>query len=364
MARNRVEIDLGLIRQNFRIIQSAVSPLETMAVLKADGYGLGSVAIREALKKEGCRKFGVADSIEAQALHDGESDIHILGDILPEEIPEIVAGNFIIPITSYENGLLVDGEAAKQGRKARVQLKIDTGMGRLGILAKDAMAVIPKIAQLPHLQLVGIYSHFPHAYEDKEFSGNQVKVFIDILEKCKSQGIYFKEVHIANSDGIHNISTALRTPFNIARTGINLYGCFDLEGERTLVLSPAIRLISRLVAIRKMPKGHSIGYGKSYVLPEDKLIGTVAIGYADGLPRSLSNSGAFIIRGVRCPIVGRVSMDYTTVDVSKLAKVGIGDEVVCLGDEIPVSEWAESAKTITYDIICSIGNRVKRIYLN
>lgn len=363
MARNRLEIYLNLIRQNYCTIQNAVIPLRTMAVLKADGYGLGACNIRDALKKEGCSKFGVADSIEALEMSDGESDIYILGDILPEEVESIISNNFIIPVTSLKNAMLLNDEAERQGCKARVQILLDTGMGRLGILKRNALEVIPAIAELKNLDLVGIYSHFPHAYGDLEFSEKQIESLNHILNELKLKGISFKEVHIANSDGIHNVKSALKSPYNIARSGINLYGCFDLEGERTLELKPAIRLVSRLVSIRELPAGHSIGYGRTYVLDSDKRIGTVAIGYADGLPITLSNSGFIIIRGVKCPIVGRVSMDYTTVDLSGLPEAEVGDDAVCLGDEIPVSDWAESARTITYDIICSIGNRVKRVYL-
>jgi len=363
MARNRLEIRLDLIQENYRIIQKAVSPLKTMAVLKANAYGLGVSVIRDVLKKEGCSKFGVADVLEAEMIQDGESDIYILGDILPEEIPSAVNNQFILPLTSLDNAQLVSEYAIEQGIVVRCQVLLDTGMGRLGILSDSALEVILEIARLSNLDLVGIYSHFPYAYGDEKLSLEQIAKFRELLARLGEKSISFKEVHIANSDGIHNISAALKEPFNLVRTGINLYGCFDLEGERTLELTEVVALISRLVAVRNLPKGFSVGYGCTHVLESDKKIGTVAIGYADGLPISLSNKGYFLIDGVKCPIVGRVSMDYTTIDLSALPEVEVGQEVVCLGYGIPVSYWAESSNTITYDIICSIGNRVKRVYL-
>ena len=363
MARNRLEIRLDLIRKNYSAIQRAVSPLETMAVLKADAYGLGSNVVRDALKLEGCSKFGVADVDEAAEICDGKSDVYILGDLLPEEIPAVVSHSFIAPITSFVNAQLLSKEAEKQKKIIKCQILLDTGMGRLGLTGSSVFEEIQEIKKLSGIELSGIYSHFPHAYGNKEFSVGQIRELKSLVDRLSSVGIIFQEVHIANSDGIHNVKEALAKPFNIARTGINLYGCFDLEGARTVELDQVVRLISRLVAVRSLPAGSSVGYGRSYSLPKDALVGTVAIGYADGLPISLSNGGFLIIRGVRCPIVGRVSMDYTTVDLSDVPSASIGDEVLCLGDEIPVSDWAESSQTITYDIICSIGNRVERCYL-
>ena len=364
MARNRLEIRLDLIRQNYTTIKNTVSPLCAMAVLKADGYGLGAISLRNALKKEGCSKFGVADVEEALEVCDGESDIYVLGDLLPDEIASAVEGGFILPLTSLENALLISKEALKQNRVVRCQVLLDTGMGRLGIIYSESLGVIAEINELPGLELLGIYSHFPHAYGDIEFSAIQVERFKEIIHQLSVNGIEFDEVHMANSDGIHNVSTALKEPFNIARTGINLYGCFDLEGKRRVELSQVVKLISRLVAVRRLPKGFSVGYGRTFPLKEDKLVGTVAIGYADGLPISLSNSGSLVIRGVKCPIIGRVSMDYTTVDLSELPDAKPGEEVVCLGDDISINDWAISSGTIPYDIICSIGNRVKRSYID
>ena len=169
---------------------------------------------------------------------------------------------------------------------------------------------------------------------------------------------------MANIDGIHNIPAAFQRPFNTVRTGINLYGCFDLEGRKTVELSQVLTLKSRLVAVRHMPAGTTIGYGRTFKLEKAQRVGTVAIGYADGMPIGLSNRGYVIIRGCKCRILGRVSMDYTTVCLDALAEAQSGDEVICLGEGISVSDWAGMKDSIPYDIICSIGDRVERVYLN
>ena len=338
--------------------------MQAMAVLKADAYGLGVKRIFQCLYDSGCRKFGVADLQEALEICGDTHDTYILGDFISTEIEGIVANDIVAPVTSADQAAALNLEAQKQGKKVKVHFLIDTGMGRLGISYESAFREICRCYQFDNLQLTGIYSHFPHAYADQDFSNKQVIIFKELLERLQSAGITFEEIHIANSDGIHNIDKSRAQPFNMARTGINLYGCFDLEGNRTLDLEPVITLKSKLVARRELKEGEAIGYGRTVVLNEDKLIGTVAIGYADGLPMSLSNSGYLIVRGVKCPILGRVSMDYTTVDLSGVPDASCGDDVICLGKDMPVSEWAVSAGTITYDIICSIGSRVKRVYLH
>ena len=362
-ARNYLDIDLILLKANYKKIKERVSPLDLIAVLKADAYGLGAYKIAECLSECGIKDLAVAETCEAERLINLGLPIQILGDILIDEIPWIVENNIIAPICSFEIAKALSDEAVKQGKTVETQCLIDTGMGRLGILLSKAYHVILEIKKLPNLNVTGIYSHFPFAYSDFDFSNHQVRSFCQLLSQLKSQNIEFDRVHFANSDGIHNIDSSLNTPFTHARTGINLYGCFDLEGRKTIQLSEVLSLKSRLVSVREMPWGSSIGYGRTHRLEKDSLIGTVAIGYADGLPISLSNNGHLIVRGKRCPIVGRVSMDYTTILLNDVPEVEEGDEVTCLGEGIKVSDWAASKNSITYEIICSISSRVKRRYI-
>ena len=363
MARNYLEIDLRLIRQNYQTICKAVSPLASMAVLKANAYGLGVLEVFQALKECGCHFFGVADLEEALQISGKGHETCILGDIMLEELSGIVQHGIVAPVTSLYMAECLNTEAQAQGKKARVQFLIDTGMGRLGVPENEALDLILACRELTELEMVGIYSHFPFAYGDKEFSEHQVEGFKDLLCSLDDAGINFEQIHIANSDGIHNIAGAKKKPFNMVRTGINLYGCFDLEGQKNLQLEPVLTLKSRLIVKRDLPVGATLGYGRTCTLEKATTVGTVAIGYADGLPISLSNQGFLLIDGIKCPILGRVSMDYTMIDLSDVPQAKSGDTVICLGEGIPVSEWAKSSGTITYDIICSIGNRVKRVYI-
>ena len=182
-------------------------------------------------------------------------------------------------------------------------------------------------------------------------------------------GIEFSKIHIANSDAINNCEFTHHDPFNYVRSGINLHGSFDNEGQRRLNLESVLSLKTRLVAVRRLPAGYTIGYGRTFRLVRDMLVGTIAAGYADGLPLNLSNRGYVVIKDRLCPILGRLSMDYTTVSLESFreGEVTKGDEVICLGGSGPnavtVENWAQIKGTHPYDVICSIGNRVERIYM-
>ncbi|MCM8534828.1 MAG: alanine racemase [Lentisphaeraceae bacterium] len=363
MARNILEIRLDLIQKNFELIQKHVKPLSLMAVLKANAYGLGATEVGQALKEVGCSRFGVADVNEALELQHLEVPLQILGDIIDFEIPKLVSEEFIIPVTSYENALKISKEAESQNKKASVHFLIDTGMGRLGMPIDLSFETIQRVSSLKNLSFDGIYSHFPHAYGDRSFSEKQIEKFIDLLNKLKSQNISFGEVHFANSDGLHNIDASVEQPFSMVRSGINLYGYYDLEGTHKFELNEVLSLKSKLVSVRELPQGATVGYGRTYTLSKPMKVGTVAIGYADGLPIEFSNKGRLVVNGVSCPIIGRVSMDYTTIDLSNV-DAEVGDEVLCLSEAYDVNDWAKDSGTISYDIICSLGSRVKRVYLN
>ncbi len=365
-ARPRVclEIDLGKIRSNFRIIAEAVEPLEVMAVLKANAYGLGVEPIAARLKEAGACAFGVTELREALAIKELGLPVQVLGGVIADEIPVAVEHGIILPITDLATAQALSAEAQRQGKTPDCHFLVDTGMGRLGILYSEAEQVILEALTLPGLNCCGIYSHFPFAYGDDDFSCHQVAAFTQLLDRLAAQGVKFARVHMANSDGIHNIEGSIRAPFNLVRTGINLYGCFDLEGPRTLQLEEVLTLKSRLVAVRELPLGASLGYGRTHRLAKPTKVGTVAIGYADGLPLSMSNRGKVRIHGRDCLILGRVSMDYTTVSLENVPEAKPGDEVICLGDGITVADWAAAKGTITYEIVCSFGNRVERRYIN
>jgi alanine racemase len=367
---SRVWLDVNLftLRENFGKIRDAVAPCGVIAVLKANAYGLGVRPIAQALAEAGAVGFGVAELKEALNLAEVGLPVQILGGVLPEEIAPAVAAGVILPVTDLDTARRISAESVRQGRETEIHFLVDTGMGRLGILAVDAESVIREAVGLPGLACRGIYSHFPVAYHaGGEYTLRQVATFKGLLARLADAGITFAKVHIANSDAVNNFSDpACRAPFNLVRTGINLHGSFDTEGQRTLKLQPVLTLKTRLVAVRTLPAGMSLGYGCTYTLPHEMPVGTVSAGYADGLPLALSNRGYVLIRGLPCPVLGRVSMDYSTVSLEQVPDAAVGDEVICLGGEgltsISVEQWAQLKGTHPYEIICSFGSRVERRY--
>jgi alanine racemase len=280
----------------------------------------------------------------------------------------MIEAGITIPITCLESARLINRTAEKLHRFATVHFKIDTGMGRLGILAADAFEVITQAYALPALICEGIFSHFPMAYEKTSpVTRAQIDDFKSLLVRLNRKNINFRYVHIANSDAINNFPDSYAPPFNMVRTGINLHGAYDAEGSRSIPIKPAISLKTRLTAIRELPAGSSIGYGHTHKLPEKTRVGTISAGYADGLPLSLSNQGSVIIRDRLSPIIGRVSMDYTNVSLKDVPEAQIGDDVTCLGSTeshcITIESWADLKNTHPYEIICSFGNRVERRYI-
>lgn len=369
--RSRVwlEIDLEKLKNNFRKIQDIVQPSSVIAILKANAYGLGVLKIAETLSEAGASGFGVAELNEALELKNIGKPVQILGNILPFELPDAVSAGIILPLNDMETARAISAEAIKQNKTVECHFKIDTGMGRLGILEQNAISIIPEIVKLPNLNCCGIYSHFPMAYRTgSEITEKQVGKFYNLLEGLKAKGITFTKIHIANSDAINNFPFTYHHPFNQVRTGINLYGSFDNEGQRSLKLESILSLKTRLILVRALPAGMTIGYGCTYKLIKDTKVGTIAAGYADGLPLALSNRGYVLIHGRLCPILGRLSMDYTTVSLENVPEAKCDDEVICLGGEEPngisIENWAQVKGTHAYDLICSFGSRVERRYIN
>jgi len=363
-----LEIDLGRLRANFAIIRRRIKSVSVLSVLKANAYGLGALPIAKALSDAGTCGFGVAEINEALALKPLGKPVQILGAILPEEIEAAVANDIIIPVCDFRTAQLVGECAMRLRKRARCHFLVDTGMGRLGICIEDAGKTIAEAARIPGIAFDGIYSHFPNAYQPRcPYTLAQIAKFKKLLRGLAGKGIEFKTVHIANSDAVNNYPETFRPPFNMVRTGINLHGNFDPEGQRAMRLGSIIRLKTRLAAARRLPAGACIGYGCTYRLPQETLVGTISAGYADGLPLALSNRGYVLIRGLPCHVLGRVSMDYTTVSLAQVPDACIGDEVTCLGGdgkhEITVDQWARLKGTHAYDIICSFGSRVERKYI-
>ncbi len=370
--RVTVEIDLGALLRNYRRIVAHVKPMRVLCVLKANAYGLGVASYAKTLYEAGCRDFGVAEPYEALELLSvlrrigGTADVQILSSVIPDEIAPMVKEGVILPITDLATAKLISSAARRAKKVARVHFKLDTGMGRLGILAKDALEVIREVSKLPNLDCEGVFSHCPMAYDPKDpFTRRQIELFKSIVAACAKEGIRFKKVHMAASDAINNFPEAAKKPFTMVRTGINLHGSFDPNGRKTLSVEPVLTLKTRVAQVRDLPAGTTLGYGRTWCLSAPAKVATISAGYADGLPLALTNRGFVFIGGRRCKIIGRISMDYTTVDVTDVPGVKPGDEVVCFGrcgrDSITPDDWASLKGTHAYDVICSLGTRVQRV---
>lgn len=375
-----VEIDLKALVRNYRKIAAHVKPAQVLCVLKANAYGLGVADYAKALASAGCTMFGVAEPYEALELlrvlapagssvnsrKAGATEVQMLSSVLPDEVEPMVKAGVILPVIDVATAKLISAAAVKAKVVAKVHFKLDTGMGRLGILAKDALAVMREVKKLPNLDCEGVFSHFPMAYDPKDpFTKRQIKIFESIVAEAEKEGFRFRKIHISASDGINNFPETAKKPFTVVRTGINLHGSFDPYGRKALKVEPVLSLKTRVAQVRELPAGTTLGYGRTWCLNAPTKVATISAGYADGLPLALTNRGFVFIGGKRCKIIGRISMDYTTVDVSGVPSVKPGDEVVCFGkcgkDSITPDDWAALKGTHAYDIICSLGNRVQRI---
>ncbi len=365
-----VEIDLGALVRNYEKIAWRVKPAKVLSVLKANAYGLGVKPYARALKAAGCTMFGVAEPFEALEMREFPGiDVQILSSVLPDEIPEMVRAGVILPVIDFEEAQLISQAAVKLSTTARVHFKIDTGMGRLGIPQAEALDVMKRVRALPALESEGIFTHCPMAYDPHDpYTRNQIERFKALIAAAKAENFAFRKVHMAASDAINNFPECCRAPFNIVRTGINLHGSFDPNGRRELSVEPVLALKTRVAQVRTLKAGTTLGYGRTWCLREDTRVATISAGYADGLPLAIANRSQVLVAGVRCPVIGRISMDYTTIDVSAVPHVEPGDEVVCLGssggETITPDDWAALKGTHPYEIICSLGSRVERVAVN
>ncbi|MBO4633653.1 MAG: alanine racemase [Lentisphaeria bacterium] len=367
-ARIWLEINLDTVRSNFLKIQAAAAPAQTLAVLKANAYGLGVKPIAEVLLNAGAAGFCAATLEEALVLKTFGKPVQILGGVLDFEREAAVANGLILGITDLDYAGKISAEAVRQQKTVECHFKIDTGMGRLGILAEDAVRIIPEILQLPNLDCCGIYTHFPSSERgENEENLAQIERFLTVIRALREKGVAFRKIHMANSDAINHLPSTHLAPFTHVRAGIDLHGSFS-GGKDQLGLKPVFALKSRLLAHRMMPAGHGIGYNSTCILSENTRVGTVTAGYADGLPLGLSNRGKVLIQGKLCPILGRISMDYLTVSLEAFGEnpPEPGTEVTLIGQENGISlaaeEWAALKGTHAYDVLCSFGPRVQRIY--
>jgi alanine racemase len=364
------EIDLKALENNVRELRRVINPdAQMMAIVKANGYGHGVEPVSRVALQSGASWIGVALLQEAIMLREKgiNAPILILGYTPIEDIKDVIRNDISQTIFTWEDALATATVAKQLGKKARVHVKIDTGMGRLGFKDNsEAVDIIHRLTHLPGLDVEGIYTHFATADEsDKTFVEEQFARFQQLLKQLAARHIYIKWRHCANSAAVLDMPY---THLDMVRPGITIYGHYpSLDVSHELVtLVPVMTLKAKVAFVKEVPENCSISYGRTFCTKEKTNIATVPLGYGDGYSRLLSNRGEVLVRGRRAPIVGRVCMDQLMIDVGRIPGVQQGDEVVLLGSQgdetITVDELAGHMGTINYEVLCLISERVPRIY--
>lgn len=368
MERIWMEVNADALRSNYRTLARRVAPLDLFAVVKADAYNVGAASVAEILKDD-VPGFCVAMPSEAAPLLGFGRRVRLLGGLFDDEIELAVRHDMIPAISSLETAEKLNREAARGNRILDVMVKLDTGMGRFGFLPDVALDAIRRIDAMSNLRVSDLFSHFPIGRDPKHpVTLRQLALFKRILAGAKASGVNVRHAHIANSDAIASCPESIRAPFTAARVGIGLYGY--CESPEPVGLRPAVSLRTRVIAVRRLPAGATIGYECTRTLEKDTTVALVSAGYADGLPLQLSNHADVLIRGRRCRILGRISMDYTEVSLDPLhgEVPEVGEVATLLGDDgaerASAEDWARLKGSHAYDVLCSLHGRTKRIVVH
>lgn len=358
--RTWAEIDLDAIRANVRMAAAKAAPSRIIAIVKANAYGHGAERVCLALENEEIEFFGIANIGEARRIQAAGSRkrLFILGPTFPAEREEIVRNDWTTFVSSFEDARHFNELAGAMNRKHRVHIALNSGMGRGGFLPDFLCEHARDFLKYDNLIVEGLGSHMPVADEDEAFTRRQIECFSRVCASLeKIFPLPYK--HLGNSVGVMDY----RIPSgNLMRPGLILYGLSPMEGHEG-ELKPACVFKSRVTTLQTLPPGHGVSYGRDFITTEETRVATVGAGYADGYPRQVSGKGAQVwIRGRRCPLLGRVTMDQIMVDVSALDEVEPGDEVELFGPHIPIKEMADMAGTIVWDILTGLSPRVTRIY--
>lgn len=374
--RTWAEIDLAAIRHNIRSLRRHLAPAQLLAVVKANAYGLGAVPVATAALEAGATGLVVASCEEGHELRRAglSGPILVLGYVPVELAALAVEAELTLTVNSPELAQALSRVAGRVRRKANplpVHLKLETGLNRFGLDPDRALTLARLISNLPGLVLEGIYTHFATGDEpDQSFVHEQQRRFTEICKHLAAHGFHFPQQHLSNSASGVSVKAA---GGGLARIGLGLYGYHpspEVEAQArrvALFLRPVLTLKSVVAHLNDLEAGETVGYNRTYTAHEARRIALVPIGYADGYPRALSNKGAALVNGQRAPIVGRISMDQFTLDVSDIEGVQEGDEVVLIGsqgqNDISLEEVAAHCDTISYEILTGLGRRVRRVYL-
>ena len=365
-----VEIDGEALRSNWRTLRGKLAKeVQMLAVVKANGYGLGLLNVSRIAVEEGAAYLGVSSVEEGLALREAGFSIPvlILGSLYPFDSFELLFEHKLTPtLASLAAAEALSALARKRGERLPVHLKIDSGFGRTGVSVSNAPAFIQQVAQKPGLLVEGLYTHFASSDVDPDYTQAQAQAFLSVVQKVKSQGIEPRWIHLANSAALLRFP---ETHGTLVRPGLAFYGVPPYpRALNVIALTPALAWKSRVIFLKMVPEGSSISYARTWIAKRPTRVATLAAGYADGLPRILSNKGQVLIGGRRAPILGRVTMDMTMVDVTDLPDCHVGDEAVLLGrqgaEDLTANEMADWAQTNAYEILCRIGARVPRVVIH
>jgi alanine racemase len=370
MPTSWVEIDLAALRHNFHQARSRLgADTCVVGVVKSDAYGHGMIPVARELVACGASFLAVSKFWEARELYEAGLSVPVLVllGVEPAEMEEAVMRQARPVVFRLDHARMLSEVARGLARPVRIHVKVDTGMGRLGVPWEQVPAFLDETLALPGIELEGVLSHFAVADEaDKAYCDCQVDRFASILKHLAERGCPVTYAHIANSAGLLDLQHA---HFHMVRPGIMLYGAQPSDVLlRPAQLKPVMAFKSKILQLKDVPKDHPIGYGRTYVTTGPARIATIPVGYDDGYSRLLSNKGQVLIRGQRAPLVGRVSMNMITVDVSHIPSAAEDDEVVLMGDQgrerITADEIAQWCSTISYEVLCGIGRHHYKFFLH
>lgn len=367
------EINLSNLDYNIKSIKEKVgADKQIIGVIKADGYGHGSVMCANVLRENGVKTFAVATLQEVITLRNAgaKEEIIMLG-LTPDMYADVIAEYDITPVVcDSANAKAISDAAAKAGKTVFGLIAIDTGMGRIGYLADEietSVEDIKKIAALPNFKIKGMFSHMSTAdAADKTYSHQQEGKYNAFYEALVKAGIHIPMRTLANSASIMELPSIY---FDAVRPGIILYGCYPSNevDKKQLSIKPVMSVKANIIHLKDVPENFSVGYGRKYISEKPARIATIALGYADGYPRPYSAQAKVIVNGVVCPIAGNICMDQCMIDVSNVPNVKVGDEVIVMGSDgvntILADDIAEATGTINYEIVCAFGQRLPKVYV-
>lgn len=365
------EIDLDALRGNLAWIRQRVGPDKTvLTVVKADAYGHGLKQIAGSLMQSGTDVFGVANLLEARTIRSVGPGwpVLMLGACLPEEVEQAVRDGIMVTVSTFHEANAFAAAAHHLGKEALLHLKVDTGMGRLGCSPGEAEVVVEQIDQLENIRLVGLYTHFASVEDEFHYTQRQRTVFGKLISALVEKGRTFEYLHANNSAAILLEESG---PYNTVRPGLLVYGVLPfgrrkIEPENGMQLRPVLSFKSRVTFLKDVPKGTRLSYGGLYTTTRTTRVATISAGYGDGYLRAGSDRAVVLIGGERCSVLGRITMDQMLVDVTKIADVAIGDEVVLIGQQgehcLTATEIAQWSDSVPWEVLTVITYRVPRIY--